>query len=65
MMKGLGVETATGKHGEVPVYDAETYETNVHGVYVAGHFTNERHIKGAIDAGKIMVSGLKARITAK
>lgn len=50
MMKNLGVETETGKYGEVPVYDEETFETNVPGVYVAGHFTNHRHIKGAIEA---------------
>lgn len=65
MLKTLGVETATAKYGEVPVYDAETYETNVPGIYVAGHFTKERHIKGAIDAGRVMVSGLKERLTAK
>jgi thioredoxin reductase (NADPH) len=65
MMKNLGVETTNGKNGEVPVYDPETYETNVHGIYVAGHFTNERHIKGAIDAGKVLVSKLKEILTAK
>lgn len=59
MLKFVGVETVEGKYGEVPVYDPETYETNVPGIYVAGHFTNERHIKGAIDAGRAMVSGLK------
>lgn len=62
MLKGLGVETTLGKYGEVPVYDPETYETNVPGVYVAGHFTNERHIKGAIDAAKKLVPGLAERI---
>ena len=35
MMKGLGVETELGKAGEVPVYDPETFETNVPGVFVA------------------------------
>ena len=65
MMKNLGVETQTGKSGEVPIYDSATYETNIPGIYVAGHFTNERHIKGAIDAGRVMVSGLKQRLTAK
>ncbi len=59
MLKDLGVETAQGKYGEVPVYDAETYETNVPGIYVAGHFTNERHIKGAIDAGKAVVAAVR------
>jgi len=55
MLKDLGVETGQGKYGEVPVYDPETFETNVAGVYVAGHFTNHRHIKGAIDAAKVLV----------
>ncbi|NOT48482.1 MAG: NAD(P)-binding domain-containing protein [Acidobacteria bacterium] len=58
MMKDLGVETETGKAGEVPVYDPETFETNVPGIYVAGHFTHQRHIKGAIDAAKTLVPKL-------
>ena len=62
MLKGLGVETEMGKAGEVPVYDPETFETNVSGVYVAGHFTHQRHIKGAIDAGKAAVSGLSKKL---
>ncbi len=61
MMKGLGVETEDGKSGEVPVYDPETFETNVPGVYVAGHFTNQRHIKGAIDAGEAVIRNLPAK----
>lgn len=65
MLKTLGVETETGKYGEVPIYDPETYETNVPGIYVAGHFTNERHIKGAIDAGKAIIPKLKERLTTK
>ena len=55
MLKNLGVETTQGKGGEVPVYDPETFETNVRGIYVAGHFTNQRHIKGAIDAPKVLI----------
>ena len=31
-----------------PVYDPQTFETNVPGLYVAGHFTQARHIKEAI-----------------
>lgn len=58
MMKDLGVETEQGKYGEVPSYDPETFETNVPGVYVAGHFTNQRHIKGAIDAGRDVVRSI-------
>jgi len=52
MLKNLGVETGEGKYGEVPVYDPETFATNVAGVYVAGHFTHQRHIKGAIDGAR-------------
>ena len=39
----------------MPVYDEQTFETNVPGIYVAGHFTSHRHIKGAIDAAKALV----------
>lgn len=63
MMKDLGVETETGKAGEVPVYDPGTFETNVPGVYVAGHFTHQRHIKGAIDAAKALVPKLAEKLT--
>ena len=63
LLKNLGVETVTGgKYGEVPVYDDETFETNVPGVYVAGHFTNHRHIKGAIDAAKALVTTLAQKL---
>ena len=66
LLKGLGVETSTGaKYGEVPVYDEETFETNVPGIYVAGHFTNHRHIKGAIDAAKALVPKLAEKVLAK
>ena len=63
MLKGIGVETETGgKYGEVPVYDESTFETNVPGIYVAGHFTNHRHIKGAIDAAKALVPKLAEKL---
>lgn len=60
LMKNLGVETEQGKYGEVPVYDPETFVTNVPGIFVAGHFTNQRHIKGAIDAGRAVIAGMTA-----
>ena len=63
MLKDLGVETEHGKGGEVPVYDPETFETNVPGIFVAGHFTHQRHIKGAIDAAKMLVPKLAQRVT--
>jgi thioredoxin reductase (NADPH) len=48
LLRQLGVETAQHGLNEIPVYDPETFETNVSGVYVAGHFTHARHIKDAI-----------------
>src|SRR5215208_3289333 len=55
LLKKLGVEMETGKLAEVPVYDPESFETNVPGIYVAGHFTHERHIKAAIDVPRRIV----------
>jgi thioredoxin reductase (NADPH) len=55
LLKKLGVETTSGKLTEVPVYNSETFETNVRGIYVAGHFTNSRHIKAAIDVPRYVV----------
>jgi putative YpdA family bacillithiol system oxidoreductase len=63
MLKNLGVETEQGKYGEVPVYYPETFETNVSGIFVAGHFTNHRHIKAAIDAGKTLIAKLSERLS--
>jgi bacillithiol disulfide reductase len=55
LLKNLGVKTEKGKLAEVPVYDPETFETNVRGIYVAGHFTHARHIKAAIDVPRRIV----------
>jgi thioredoxin reductase (NADPH) len=64
-LKNLGVKTEQNKYGEVPVYDEETFETDVPGIYVVGHFTNARHIKGAIEVPRMiipkMAQGLKAK----
>ncbi len=64
LLKSLGVQTQAGKLTEVPVYDPETFETNVPGVYVAGHFTHARHIKAAIDVPRrivpLIAQGLRA-----
>lgn len=48
LMRQLGIETVASGLSNIPVYDAESFETNVQGVYVAGHFTHARHIKEAI-----------------
>ena len=55
LLRKLGVKTEPGKLTEVPVYNPETFETNVPGVYVAGHFTHARHIKAAIDVPRRIV----------
>lgn len=55
LLKKLGVRTEPGKLTEVPVYDPETFETNVRGIYVAGHFTHSRHIKAAIDVPRNII----------
>src|SRR6201991_1641745 len=55
LLKKLGVRTEAGKLTEVPVYDPESFETNVRGIYVAGHFTHARHIKLAIDVPRRVV----------
>ncbi len=57
LLRKLGVETEPGRSAftEVPVYNPETFETNVPGIYVAGHFTNARHIKPAIDVPRKIV----------
>jgi thioredoxin reductase (NADPH) len=48
LMRQVGVEIVPSGLTSIPVYDPETFETNVRGVYVAGHFTHARHIKEAI-----------------
>jgi thioredoxin reductase (NADPH) len=48
LLTNLGVETRQSKYGKIPVYDEDTFETNISGVYVVGHFTEARHIAGAI-----------------
>ena len=55
LLKKLGIKTESGKLTELPVYDPETFETTVPGIYVAGHFTHARHIKAAIDVPRRIV----------
>ena len=48
LLKQAGVEIAPSGLTEIPVYHPDTFETNIPGLYVAGHFTHARHIKEAI-----------------
>jgi len=61
LLTNLGVAIKDSKYGAVPVYDEETFETNVAGVYVVGHFTEARHISGAIEAPKKIVPKIAAK----
>jgi putative YpdA family bacillithiol system oxidoreductase len=69
LLKKLGVKTEPGKLTEIPVYDPETFETNVRGVYVVGHFTHARHIKAAIDVPRrivpLIAQSLRATLPSK
>ncbi|HEY0101027.1 MAG TPA: NAD(P)-binding domain-containing protein [Pyrinomonadaceae bacterium] len=55
LLRRAGVEFSNAGLAEAPVYDPETYETNVPGLYVAGHFTHARHIKQAIAVPRLIV----------
>jgi thioredoxin reductase (NADPH) len=48
LLREVGVEIVRAGLADVPRYDPETFETNIPGLYVAGHFTHARHIKEAI-----------------
>ncbi|MFN2455312.1 MAG: NAD(P)-binding domain-containing protein [Pyrinomonadaceae bacterium] len=48
LLRDLGVEIVQSGFAQIPVYDPETFETKIPGLYVAGHFTHARHIKEAI-----------------
>lgn len=63
MLKNLGVETKTTKYGEVPVYNEETFETNISNIYVVGHFTEARHIVGAIQMPKKIIPKLAEKLS--
>jgi len=65
LLKKLGVQTESGKLTEVPCYDPETFETNVRGIYVVGHFTHARHIKAAIDVPRRILPLIAADLRAK
>jgi len=55
LLREVGVGVVPAGLTEVPVYDPETFETNVPGLYVAGHFTLARHIKQAIEVPRRIV----------
>jgi thioredoxin reductase (NADPH) len=66
LLRQLGVEIVPSGLTEVPIYDPSTFETQVPGVYVAGHFTLARHIKEAIAVPRrivpLIAQGLRAPV---
>ena len=62
LLTNLGVETRKSRYGDVPVYDEETFETNIACVYVVGHFTEARHIAGAIQVPRKIIPKLAAKL---
>jgi thioredoxin reductase (NADPH) len=60
LLRQIGVEITRNGLTEFPTYDPETFETNVPGIYVAGHFTQARHIKEAIAVPRRIIPKLKA-----
>jgi len=62
LLKNLGVETRKSRYGDVPVYTEETFETNIAGVYVVGHFTEARHIAGALQVPRKIIPKLAAKL---
>ena len=64
LLRRAGVEFVKAGLAEVPVYDEDTHETNVPGLYVAGHFTHARHIKQAIAVPRRIVPLIAQRLRA-
>jgi thioredoxin reductase (NADPH) len=66
LLRAVGVRVEKSGLAEVPVYDPETFETNVPGLHVAGHFTHARHIKDAIAVPRrivpLIARGLRAAV---
>lgn len=55
LLRQLGIEIVPAGFNQVPVYHPETHETHVPGLYVAGHFTHERHIQAAIEVPRRII----------
>ncbi|HRH47042.1 MAG TPA: NAD(P)-binding domain-containing protein, partial [Pyrinomonadaceae bacterium] len=62
LLTNLGVELRQSRYGNVPVYDEETFETNIANVYVVGHFTEARHIAGAIQVPRKIIPLLAEKL---
>lgn len=45
-----------------PIYDNQTYETSVSGLYVAGHITRELHMKNAVEVARRVVDHIASQV---
>jgi thioredoxin reductase (NADPH) len=59
LLETAGAEIASDNR---PVYNPETYETTVPGLYVAGHITRELHMKNALEVTPQIVETIASRI---
>ncbi len=62
MLERAGVNILSDETCSIPEYDSQTFETNVNGIYVAGHFTHARHIKAAIAVPRRIVPRIAAQL---
>lgn len=62
LLTGLGVETRNSRYGTIPVYNEETFETNIPNVFVVGHFTEARHIAGAIQVPRKIIPKIAKKL---
>jgi thioredoxin reductase (NADPH) len=58
LLEEAGVEIAADGR---PIYDADSYETNVAGLYVAGHITRDLHMKNAGPVSRRVVEQIAKR----
>ncbi|HXG94883.1 MAG TPA: NAD(P)-binding domain-containing protein [Blastocatellia bacterium] len=59
LLEAAGVEIAADGR---PVYSPDSFETNLAGLYVAGHLTRELHMKKAIEVGRRVVEHIASKI---
>ena len=59
LLEEAGVEIAPDGR---PVYDPQTFETSVSGLYVAGHITRELHMKNAVEVTRRVTDHIVAQV---
>ena len=59
LLEDAGVEIAPDGR---PVYDPQTFETSVSGLYVAGHITRELHMKNAVEVTRRVTDHIVAQV---